>query len=165
MRVLVLKEKHGEDYFAVPVDKEGVVMLHVIKRRFESGWYDAVEDKEEWELLQKCVKGDDFTAAIKFFKLRQNGEYEDWDLINAHILPGAQYAYSPLPKECRARFGEISVRAQKLHEDFVNGNRSDVLKDLAGMEPRAALAVVAEMMLDYGHDARRSLHRWLKEVA
>lgn len=164
MRVLVLKEKHGEDYFAVPVDKEGVVMLHVVKRRHEAGWYGAVEEDEK-ELLRKCVEEDDFTAAIEFFRMRRDGEYEGWDLINAHILPGAQYAYSPLPKECRARFDEISIRAQKLHDNFVNGNKTDVLKALDEMETKAAVAVVAEMMMDYGHDARRGLHRFLKEAA
>lgn len=163
MRVLVLKEKHGEDYFAVPMDKEGMVMLHVVKRRFESGWYDAVDGKE-WELLQKCIKDDDFTAAIKFFKLRKNGEYEGWDLVDAHILPGAQYVYSPLPIQCRSRYEELIRRAKKLMPVFINGNRKDTLEAFEKMDTRAALAVLSEMMM-HGPDLRDSLNCWLKEVA
>jgi len=163
MRVLVLKEKHGEDYFAVPVDKEGAVMLHVVKRRFESGWYDAVDGKE-WELLQKCVKEDDFKAAMTFFRMRRNAEYEGWDLVDAHILPGAQYAYSPLPKGCRARYEEIIRRAKKLMPMFINGNKNDVFNKLKEMETPTALAVLSEMMM-HGPDIREGLNRYLKEVA
>lgn len=163
MRVLVLKEKHGEDYFAVPVDKEGVVMLHVIQRRFENGWYDAVDGKE-WDLLQRCMK-DDFKAAIEFFRLRRNAEYEGWDLVDAHILPGAKYAYSPLPKGCRARFEAIGERAEKLMETFIQGNRKDMLNALMEMETKAALAVVAEIGATYDKEYVVDLHRFLKEMA
>ena len=72
---------------------------------------------------------------------------------------------SDLPIECRARFEAIGTRAQELHETFLNGNKGDVVQALEEMEPRAAFAVLAEMMLDYGHSTRRDLHRYLKEVA
>jgi len=164
MKVLILKEKHGDVYFAAPVDKEGVVMLHVVKKRHKSGWYDTVEG-EEWELLQKCIRDDDFTAAIDFFRLRQNAEYEDWDLVDAHILPGAQYAYSPLPIGCRARFVEIGDRAEILMETFIQGNRKSMLEDLVNMEPKTALAILAEIMCSYDREHRVDLQRFLKEMA
>lgn len=164
MKVLVLKEKHGEDYFAVPVDKEGVVMLHVIQRRFESGWYDAV-DGEEWKLLQRCIKNNDFKAAIKFFRLRRDAEYEGWDLVDAHILPGAQYAYSPLPIQCRARFEELHRQGLKLLETFINGNRKDTLQALLDMEPKAAMAVLTEMMRNASDDVQERLNAFLMEMA
>lgn len=96
MRVLVLHEKHGDDYFAAPVDKEGVVILHVIKQRHAEGWYEGTVDKREERLLHECVQEDNFKAAIEFFRLRGNAEYEGWEFINVKTLPG-QYVHSPIP--------------------------------------------------------------------
>jgi hypothetical protein len=97
MRVLVLHEKHGDDYFAAPTDKEGVVMLHVVKERNKEGWYEGSLDEKEACLLDACIKEDNFKAAITFFRMRQNAEYEGWELVDVKILPNAQYAYSPVP--------------------------------------------------------------------
>ena len=163
MRVLILNEKHCKEYFAAPIDKEGVVMLHVIKMRHGKGWYENLEGKEK-ELLQKCVEEDDFKAAISFFHLRQNAEYEGWDLVDARILPGAQYSYSPLPRGCRDRYEEIERRAKKLIPKFIIGNREDTLVALKKMDTMAAVAVLSEMMM-HGPDLRADLNRWLKEVA
>jgi len=69
-----------------------------------------------------------------------------------------------LPIQCAARYHEIERRAQKLLTTFVNGNRKITVEALDEMEPRAALAVLSEMMM-HGPEVRDDLNRFLKEVA
>ena len=69
-----------------------------------------------------------------------------------------------LPIGCAARYQEIERRAKKLMMVFINGNRKDTIAAFEDMEPKAALAVLSEMMM-HGPDLRGDLNRWLKEVA
>lgn len=69
-----------------------------------------------------------------------------------------------LPIQCTARFNEITRRADSLAETFKNGNRKDLLEALLDMEPKAALAVLAEIMYDQPL-IQPGLHRFLKEMA
>lgn len=70
-----------------------------------------------------------------------------------------------LPMGCRDRYDEISKRVDRLFEMFLNGNRGEFLKALEEMEPRAAFAVLAEIMFTARPDVQGDLHRFLKEVA
>jgi len=87
---------------------------------------------------------------------------ECW-IMELHAPIGATEV-NPLPIGCAARYAEIERRAKKLMMTFVSGNKNDTAIALNGMEPKAALAVLSEMMM-HGPDIRESLNRYLKEVA
>jgi hypothetical protein len=70
-----------------------------------------------------------------------------------------------LPKGCRARYEEITNRAEELIVSFANGNRMDTVKTLESMEStRIALAVLSEM-IKQDSSLSEDLNRFLKEVA
>jgi len=69
-----------------------------------------------------------------------------------------------LPIGCTARYNEILHRARELLETFINGNRKYTVQELEGMEPRAALAVLSEMMIRSSPVEQEDLNRFLKEV-
>ena len=163
MRVLVLNEKHGAQYIAVPADKEGSVMLRIIKERHEGGWYEGSMDEEEEKLLADCLKND-MQAAVKFFRMRKNGEYEGWDLVEARVI-STSGVYSPFPVQCRERHDKILEIADDLLRTFINGNRNTARDKLLDLEPVVALAVLSLMMFNASRQAREALAVYFVEVA
>lgn len=77
MQILILKEKHGDRYIAVPPGRENEVILSIIRSRDKEGWYEDTDDRER-KLLNMALEGN-LKAAARFFQLCQNREYEAWE--------------------------------------------------------------------------------------
>ena len=87
MKVLVLDEKHGHEYVAVPMNKESAVILFIVKERHKAGWYKGTLDETDERLLKSAVDGDNLKDAVEFFRRRRRCEYEDWDMRECRVLP------------------------------------------------------------------------------
>jgi hypothetical protein len=85
---VMLREKHGERII------EGrdlpAVALHVVSQRLADGyWYDDWNDGKPahqwWERAQALVEAGDAVAAERFFKDREDHEYEGWEIIPVQL--------------------------------------------------------------------------------
>lgn len=71
-----------------------------------------------------------------------------------------------LPIGCRARYEKVKEISGELYDTFINGNRKDMLAGLEELEPKAAFATLAHMMIRAPTvEERTRIKKFLMEMA
>jgi hypothetical protein len=144
---------------------DAISLIHGVDRVDDMGWQnvavswlmDAIRPyrkglspAKDKQLRAKLLEG---VGLIRRAALKKHGGIKEGDKMNL------------LPTQCAARYREVELRASRLLETFINGNKNDALEALKDMEPTAALAVLAAMMRNADEDNRESLFSYFMEVA
>lgn len=81
MKLLILKEKHGERYFSYTTQEElHLLARFIVSERIEENWYEDESNKRVLADLDRVVKSGDGKAAWNVLQARSQWEYEGFEI-------------------------------------------------------------------------------------
>lgn len=88
MKILILKDKHGDRYFSYSNEHElHLVAAFIVRERFDDGWYEDIkESRSAAALLEKAIDGDN-RAAFALIGRRNDYEY-GYELVDTETVEG-----------------------------------------------------------------------------
>lgn len=131
MKLLILKEKHENEYWLVEDPKDlGEVCLIITRRRLEEGyWYS--DNDSHLKMAQDAVKNQDGPMAYNLMRHRQSHEYEGWELRNLKSARGFSHNDSHGTKTLIATRREAEAIRLAAEVNAARGDDSAMLKDMA----------------------------------
>ena len=89
MKLLILKEKHGDRYFSYTTQAElHLIARFVVAEHNEEGYYDDEERVKVLANLNRVTLHDDGEAALRVLEARCTYEYEGFELDETETVPG-----------------------------------------------------------------------------
>jgi hypothetical protein len=89
MEILVLKEKHGERYFAFNTPEDlYLIARFIVAERIDEECYVDEQDKRVLGNLNKVVLYEDGKAAMAVLQARNDWEYEGFEIVSLETVKG-----------------------------------------------------------------------------